>query len=154
MKVVDTQQYISMLRELLEAGQTVSLPVAGNSMLPFLADKRDSVTLRRADSPLKVGDIALYQRENEDFILHRVCRVTHEGFFAVGDAQQLIEGPLGPGCVLGRVTAVRRKEKILGPGSFWWEFFEHIWIRMIPVRRRIMGLYGNLFSRGKGAGHE
>ena len=33
--------------------------------------------------------------------------------------------------------AVRRKEKLLQPGSFWWDFFEKVWIRVIPLRPRI-----------------
>lgn len=32
------------------------------------------------------------------------------------------------------VTAVRRKGKLLQPGSFWWDFFEKVWIRVIPLR--------------------
>lgn len=35
------------------------------------------------------------------------------------------------------VTAVRRKEKLLQPDSFWWDFFEKVWIRVIPLRPRI-----------------
>ena len=32
------------------------------------------------------------------------------------------------------VTQVERKGKRLAPGSFWWGFFEKVWIRMIPLR--------------------
>lgn len=154
MLTMDTNEYISMLRELLAAGQVVQLPVSGNSMLPLLIDKRDSVTLVRPETPLKVGDIVLYQRSTGEYILHRVCRITHQGFYALGDAQMLIEGPLDPGCVFGRVTAIRRKGKSLSHGSIWWEFFEHIWIRMIPCRHTLMRLYGIRFPDGKGARHE
>ena len=39
-----------------------------------------------------------------------------------------------PDQVLALVTAVRRKGKLLQPGSFWWDFFEKVWIRVIPLR--------------------
>lgn len=42
------------------------------------------------------------------------------------------------------VTAVRRKEKLLQPGSFWWEFFEKVWIRVIPLRPGIAAAYSAL----------
>ena len=31
--------------------------------------------------------------------------------------------------------------EMLEPGDFWWEFFEHVWIRILPARRIITGLY-------------
>ena len=42
------------------------------------------------------------------------------------------------------MTAVRRKEKLLQPGSFWWNFFEKVWIRVIPLRPGIVAAYSAL----------
>lgn len=42
------------------------------------------------------------------------------------------------------VTAVRRKGKLLQPGSFWWNFFEKLWIRVIPLRPGIAAAYSAL----------
>lgn len=42
------------------------------------------------------------------------------------------------------VTAVRRKEKLLQPDSFWWDFFEKVWIRVIPLRPGIVAAYSAL----------
>lgn len=42
------------------------------------------------------------------------------------------------------VTAVRRKEELLQPGSFWWNFFEKVWIRVIPLRPGIVAAYSAL----------
>lgn len=49
-----------------------------------------------------------------------------------------------PDQVLALVTAVRRKEKLLQPGSFWWDFFEKVWIRVIPLRPGIVAAYSAL----------
>ena len=49
-----------------------------------------------------------------------------------------------PDQVLALVTAVRRKEKLLQPGSFWWDFFEKVWIRVIPLRPGIAAAYSAL----------
>ena len=40
--------------------------------------------------------------------------------------------------------AVRRREKLLQPGSFWWDFFEKVWIRVIPLRPGIAAAYSAL----------
>ena len=62
----------------------------------------------------------------------------------VGDAQWIIEGPLKREQIFAIVTRVQRKGKMLTPGSFWWEFFEHVWIRMVPIRRVAQGIYGKV----------
>ena len=49
-----------------------------------------------------------------------------------------------PDQVLALVTAVRRKEKLLQPDSFWWDFFEKVWIRVIPLRPGIAAAYSAL----------
>lgn len=49
-----------------------------------------------------------------------------------------------PDQVLALVTAVRRKEKLLQPGSFWWDFFEKVRIRVIPLRPGIAAAYSAL----------
>lgn len=40
-RLVDTQEYMEMIRALLEDGQEVSMIVTGNSMRPFLKHGRD-----------------------------------------------------------------------------------------------------------------
>lgn len=46
--------------------------------------------------------------------------------------------------IFALITKVRRKEKWLEPGDFWWEFFEHVWLHMIPLRRGIMWCYAKV----------
>jgi len=47
------------------------------------------------------------------------------------------------------VTKVERKGKILVPGTFWWEFFAQVWIRIIPLRPILMHGYARLFGVDK-----
>ena len=50
------------------------------------------------------------------------------------DGQTEIEHNVRREQIFARVTQVERKGKRLAPGSFWWGFFEKVWIRMIPLR--------------------
>lgn len=144
-KVVDTGGYLSMLRELLEQGHEVGLPVAGSSMTPFLGDGRDQVFLRAPDRPLRRGDIVLYQRDNGSYVLHRLYRVHGSGDDAacdiVGDAQSEIERGVRRGQIFAVVTRARRKGKLISPGCCYWWFFQNVWIGMVPLRRPVMRLY-------------
>ena len=58
-----------------------------------------------------------------------------------GATQVQEEGPFRRDQIFARVIKVKRKGRMLEPGDFWWEFFEHVWIRILPARRIITGLY-------------
>lgn len=150
MKIVDTTEYLSVLKELVEEGREVRLKIAGESMVPFLREHRDEVFFRKPTEALKKGDIVFYQREGGQFVMHRIQRVKPEGYFIIGDNQTVAEGPVAKAQIFGVVTKVIRDGVEMGPGDFWWEFFEHVWIRMIPLRRCVMRVYRCLLKIGKG----
>ena len=74
------------------------------------------------------------------FLIHHIDK---EGkLFIIGDAQIDMEGPIDKEQVFAIITKVKRKGKWIAPGDFWWEFFEHVWLHLIPFRRFLMKLYG------------
>ncbi len=141
---VDTGAYVSVLRELTQQGQEVCLLISGNSMCPFLIHERDSIRFKKPDRALRRGDMVFYQRPNGRFIMHRIYKVVEQGYFIVGDAQTALEGPVPEEQIFGLITQVHRKGKWIGPGNFWWEFFEHIWIRMVRLRLPVLAVYRRL----------
>ena len=145
---VDAGAYLSALEALLREGKEVSLVVTGNSMSPFLVHGRDSVILAKADGGWKKGDIALFQRKTSEYILHRISRVEKAGAcFFIGDGQLAEEGPIEPEQILGRVIAARRKGKWEKPGTFLWDFFERVWLRMIPLRPLCLRIYRGVMRK-------
>ncbi len=143
-KYVDINEYIPVLRELIEQGKEVSFLVTGSSMNPFLINGRDYVYFIKPNRPLRAGDIVFYQRDSGQYVLHRIRKIKKDGLYIVGDAQTEIEGPVREDQVFGLVTCVKRKETIIKPGSFCWFFFEKIWLHMIPMRRGIMAAYAKV----------
>ena len=131
MKVVDTREYVGMLKELTEEGKEVSMLVFGSSMAPFLIHARDMI---------------YFQKPDRELVMHRIWKIRPEGYYIVGDAQTQIEGPVKREQIFALITKVRRKEKWLEPGDFWWEFFEHVWLHMIPLRRGIMWCYAKVIK--------
>ena len=140
-RVVDTREYVSVLREIAESGKIVSLRIAGSSMSPFLAHGRDYIYFTKPDRELRAGDMVFYQRKNGQYIMHRIYKKKPEGYYIVGDAQTEIEGPVSRGQIFALIIKVKRKDRIIQPGDFWWEFFEHVWLRMIPLRRPAVRIY-------------
>lgn len=149
MKLVDTDEYMMMLEGLLAEGHEVSLVISGNSMSPFLIDKRDEIFFKSPWRELKRGDIVFYKRPNGQYVCHRVYRVKEKDVYLVGDAQQEIEGPLSVDHIFAIITKARRKGKWQEPGCFWWEFFAKVWIRLVPLRGTLHRGYSVTFGRRK-----
>ena len=145
-RVLPPEILAECLPELLEDTQTVPLIISGSSMSPFLVHGRDTVYLSKVVSPLKRGDMIFYRRDSGTYVLHRICGVEGETYSLVGDGQSVIERGIRREQVLAIVTAVIRKGKLLKKGCFWWDFFEKVWLRLIPARRLLVRLYS--FFRG------
>lgn len=147
-KQVDTKEYLDMVCGLLEQGHTdVPVPVAGDSMIPFL-HHGDMVYLRRPDSPLKRGDIVLYVRPGGQYVLHRIARCNPDGsFLLLGDAQRVREPVKGPEQIRGRVSAVTHRGRHLTPDSLRWRFFATVWITLRPLRGGLIQLISAIKRR-------
>ena len=141
MRRVDTDAYVSMLRDLVNEGKECRLLISGSSMAPFLVHERDSILFSKPDRELRRGDMVFYQRDTGQYVMHRILKVKPEGLYIIGDAQTEVEGPVRPEQVFALVTKVNRKGKWVGPGNFWWWFFSTVWLRLFPVRRLILKLY-------------
>ena len=141
MRRVDTNVYVSMLRDLVNEGKECRLLISGSSMAPFLVHERDSILFSKPDRELRRGDMVFYQRDNGQFVMHRILHVKTEGLYIIGDAQTEVEGLVRPEQVFALVTKVNRKGKWIGPGNFWWWFFSTVWLRLFPIRRLILKLY-------------
>lgn len=140
-KVLPASVLMPEYESLLLEGAELPLVISGGSMLPFLASGRDSVMLKAPDRALRRGDIVFYRRENGAYVLHRLLHVRDGKCWMIGDAQTTVEGPLDRDCIFAYVTQVKRKGQIEKPGTFWWEFFAHVWLRVVPLRRIIMKTY-------------
>lgn len=139
---MDTNEYLTVLRNLTEEGREVSLLISGNSMSPFLIHQRDYVYFRKPNRKLQKGDIVFFQRDSGQFVMHRICRIQQEQYYLIGDGQREVEGPIRREQIFGLVFSVMRKGKKLSPGNFWWEFFAHVWLDFRCFRPAIVKVYG------------
>lgn len=146
--MMNSDIYMNEMREIILSGKPISMILSGNSMSPFLVNQRDFIYIEPAPHKLKKGDMCFFQRIDGRFIMHRVCKVKDGQYWFVGDAQPVIEGPIDRNQIFGLVTKVKRKGRWIQKGDFWWDFFEKIWINMIPFRIYILKIY-NMFGNKK-----
>lgn len=140
---VNIHEYLPVLIDILKTGKDVNMLVTGSSMAPFLCHQRDTIIISKPNNIFFKGQLVFYQRENGQYVMHRIHHIKNDEFYMIGDNQTEIEGPLKKEQIFGVVNKVIRKGKVLKKGDFWWEFFEHVWIRMIPLRKIMIRLYSH-----------
>lgn len=125
--ILDTQSYLDTVCDLLREGRThIPVTVAGTSMTPFF-DPGDTVFLDLPAKPITVGDVILFRRFGQQYVLHRVVGIFPDGSYELlGDAQLRSER-VAPDQVCAIVTAIRRGEKLLDSRSLRWRFFRGPW---------------------------
>ena len=143
MRRLDTKQYLDETVKSLEDGaKELPVPVAGFSMAPFLSDG-DTVILS-LPGKIKRGDIVLYLRYGERYVLHRVKRVKNGFYTMIGDAQSVYEEGITDGDIKAvAVGAIHRGKKCL-PGSFRWLFYKTVWLSAVPLRKAAFRVHGML----------
>ena len=69
---------------MLEEGHSVTLPLRGYSMRPFLEDGRD-MALLTSPVDIKVGDPVLAETQPGFYVLHRIVDMNDEQVVLIGD---------------------------------------------------------------------
>lgn len=127
--------YTYDIEQLLKNGSAVKLKPQGYSMYPLFLPGRDEAVIEHCvPSELHRGDVILYRRVQGILVLHRICRITRDGFYLVGDNQTEVEGPLSPEQIHGKLTGVVRNGKSFSVSYPIYRMLSSIWLFLRPVR--------------------
>jgi signal peptidase I len=65
--------------------------IVGDSMMPLLRNRRDTVKIVPVNDVLKKYDLPLYKRPTGEYVLHRIIKVKKEHYVICGDNRFLKE---------------------------------------------------------------
>lgn len=126
---------------LLSEGHTVTLPLRGNSMRPFLHDGRDKALLTACHEAV-VGEVVLAEITPGHYVLHRVKKVQGDHVTLLGD------GNLSPehchqADIRAKAIAFYRKQRTKpdSTSGLKWKVYSWWWIRLRPIRRYLLFLF-------------
>lgn len=123
---------IAMLNENID----VLLTITGSSMEPLLTNRRDTIILSKCDkSKLRKGDMALYNRQSGQYVLHRIVKVNRESYDFCGDNQYIIERNLPKQNIIAVVKAFKRNGKLFNCNDFGYKIYWHLRVFSIPFRK-------------------
>ena len=135
------EDFLPEVLRLVNEGHTVTLPLRGVSMRPFLEDGRDKALLTKATKP-NIGDPVLAIIDKRYYVLHRVVGIEGDKVTLLGD------GNLNPErCTINDIVASvvgfyrkgsRHLDSVEGRK---WKTYSWIWTRLRPVRRWLLAFY-------------
>ena len=134
---VSLEELYPIIKEQLESGGSVQLPITGTSMLPLLVWGRDSVELVKTDD-YKKCDIIFYRRDDGHFVLHRIVGTDDKGYILCGDNQWVKETGITDHHIIAVVKSITRKNKKIDVNNFAYKLYSKIWVTILRHRRFIL----------------
>ena len=96
--------------EYLESNGEMTYTNVGTSMMPLLRQHRDLFTVRKKGSArCRAGDVVLYRRPPNSYVLHRVVEVRKKDYVILGDNCIKKEYGITDGDIIGVMTGYVRK---------------------------------------------
>ena len=132
-KLYRLDDLMPLIREALAAGQSVQFSPRGTSMLPMLRQETDRVTLSPLPDRLKKYDLPLYQRNNGQYVLHRIVKAG-QTYTCVGDNQFELESGLRQDQMIAIVSAFSRNGKQIPVTAVSYRLYCRFWHYSRPVR--------------------
>ncbi len=126
---------------LVQKGVTVTFPVTGQSMLPFIIGGKESVILH-APGLTAVGDVVLARVDGNRYVVHRIINIDGDRVTLMGDGN--VKGT--EHCLLKDVKArvthvVSADNKKRDLYSRWRMFGAKVWYWLRPIRRYLLAIY-------------
>ena len=137
-------EFIEEAIRLVREGVSVTLPVNGNSMLPFIIGGKESVILQKPEQ-LIVGDVVLAWADGYRYVVHRIVRIDGERVTLMGDGNLVGTEHCILNDIKARVTHVvdaKKRTHYLYKG--WRKLAAKVWYWLRPVRRYLLAIYRRL----------
>lgn len=147
---IPNEVFLELMGEAFSRGQQLKFTPSGSSMLPMLDGVNDTVTFDKKPKRLKKYDVAFYQRNNGQLVLHRVVGFAKDGSYVFsGDGQYYYEYGITDENILALMVAFTHGGKAYKVNDFSYRFY--IRRMMFKKRLRIFALkvYHKLFKRNR-----
>lgn len=134
---------------LVQDGVSVTFPVNGKSMLPFIVGGRDSVILEKPKD-LRCGDVVLAwveteKRDGKHYVVHRILSMDSDVVTLMGDGNLVLREFCKREEVFAKVSlVVKPGGKKLSLDSFWNRTMAKTWYFLLPLRRYLLWIYNKV----------
>ena len=129
---------------LVDEGISVTLPVNGHSMLPFIIGGKESVVLQKPDK-LKVGDVVLAWVDNSRYVVHRIILFDGDDVILMGDGNLVGTERCKLQDIKAKAThVVGANEQMHDLYTPWRCRAARLWWHLRPIRRYLLAILRRL----------
>ena len=138
-----------LIRERLASGGSVQFKPKGTSMMPMLRQGIDSVVLSPLPEKLKKYDLPLYQRDNSQYVLHRIVKAG-DTYTCIGDNQYVYEHGVRHDQMIGLVTGFYRGQEFYSVTQLSYRMYRCLWHHSRKLRPKLRSLWRAAYRKYKG----
>ena len=136
--------FIEEALRLVQKGVTVTFPVTGQSMLPFIIGGKESVILHRPGL-IDVGDVVLAWVDGNRYVVHRIIKLDYDRVTLMGDGNVAVTEHCRLNDIKARVThVVDAKDRTHYLYNRWRMLGAKVWYWLRPIRRYLLAIYRRL----------
>ena len=129
---------------LVDEGVSVTLPVNGQSMLPFIIGGKERVILTRPTA-IKEGQVVLAWADGLRYVVHRIIRIKGEHITLMGDGNLVGTEQCTVNDVKALVThVVDAKDRVRDLYTRRRRFAVRCWYWLLPIRHYLLRIYKRL----------
>lgn len=131
----------------LHANKTVTLPLHGFSMRPFLEDGRDKALLSLPHD-IRKGDAVLAEIAPGKYVLHRIIDISSDNITLLGDGN-LTPEHCKTADVRAKAIGFFRKGHSAADMTDGrkWRLYSALWMALRPLRRWLLAFYRRIWIR-------
>ncbi len=121
--------------EYIEKNGNLVYTNVGVSMLPLLRQGRDLfIAAKRDGQRCSVGDVVLYRRPPNQYVLHRIIEVRPDDYVILGDNCINKEYGIKDEDIIAVMTGYVRNGKEHSVSENGYRFYSFVWLHTIPLR--------------------
>ena len=150
------------IEEIVEEKGYYATTPKGTSMFPLLNNKCNIIVVK-PELPLKIHDVALYKRENGEYVLHRVLGKNEQGYIFCGDNQWKLEYGIKDQQIVATLREWYKKNSKHSVEDLHYQRYVRLWCKSLKIRHFILffchkymflkalfrEIGGKLFGKGK-----
>lgn len=141
-RIIPNEVLLPEVARLISEGHTVTLIIRGNSMNPFLVDRRDRIVVGPfTETDLQPGAVVLARESLGRIVFHRIIRRNGQELTLLGDGNLKVTEQTNIADVMGIMVAAIRKGKEYPCNGRIWQRYSFWWIKMMPIRRWLLAIF-------------
>ena len=139
--------FFDQVEQYIAAGQSIRIPLKGYSMRPLIPDGYAVELHPCIQEEIVPGAVVLFRYHNTH-VLHRVIQRTGDRLILQGDGNISKQEKAHTDDVVAIVrTIISPSGHIRHTDSTSWKIRSYIWLKLCPLRRYLLAIYGRLYKR-------